>query len=436
MLAAGLDALGVCLLAIGIDGSRSALIGRQIGLLLVLVAAYLSLGWLFGSYTLLKASRLRWVQLVTRLGITSLASVTAGALLGWLLRASPELTLLHRGSLLPLFSLAALWSGGVRLLLWPLARAQQQDIWQIVALPDEREEVRREWERLGGPSAPTINGFSLQGPYGDQQSAEGAPMSISGIALSHGVLSQPDVLRYCATVVAEGLPITSLVQVAEQELQRIPPRWVGDQWLLFSDRIEGRPAGFERQLKRYADVMSSLLLLLLSSPVLLLAALMIRLQDGGAILYRQRRTGLLGHGFEVIKLRTMVPQAEAGEAIWSDPHDPRITSVGRWLRRTRIDELPQLLNVLRGEMSLIGPRPERPELEEELERAIPNYRLRHWIRPGLSGWAQVNMPYSSTVEDAELKLSYDLFYLRNSSIWLDLLILVKTIKIVLKATGR
>jgi lipopolysaccharide/colanic/teichoic acid biosynthesis glycosyltransferase len=211
---------------------------------------------------------------------------------------------------------------------------------------------------------------------------------------------------------------------------------VGDQWLLFSDRIEGEQAGFQKQLKRFADVLVSLLLLLLTAPLLALAALLIRLSDGGPVFYVQCRTGLLADPMRVIKLRTMVPDAETDQALWADQGDRRITAIGRWLRRTRLDELPQLLNVLKGEMSLIGPRPERPELEQALECAIPNYRLRHWIRPGLSGWAQVNMPYTSTVEDAELKLSFDLFYLRNSSIWLDLLILLKTVKIVLKAAGR
>ncbi len=433
-LAAGLDAVGVCLLADWIDRTRLGSIDNQIGLLLILVGAYLSLGWLFGSYTILKSSHWRWVQLVVRVGITSLATVAVGALLGWLLRASPELTLLHRGSLLPLFTLAAVWSGALRLVLWRLSRVNQQDVWQIVTLPEEREDVRQEWQRRSGIPTPAIHGWAAPGTTAEGDEPRPAPSL--GVALSNGVLSQPDVLAYCAWVVAQGRPITSLAQVAEQELQRIPPRWVGDQWLLFSDRIEGRRSGFEKQLKRYADVMVSLLLLLLSCPLLAVAALLIRLNDGGPIFYRQRRTGLLGRPFEVIKLRTMVQGAEAGEAVWSGPNDERITRVGCWLRRTRLDELPQLINVLRGEMSLIGPRPERPELEEELERQIPNYRLRHWIRPGLSGWAQVNMPYSSTVEDAELKLSYDLFYLRNSSIWLDLLILIKTIKIVLKAAGR
>ena len=121
---------------------------------------------------------------------------------------------------------------------------------------------------------------------------------------------------------------------------------------------------------------------------------------------------------------------------WTTPNDERITRVGRLLRRTRIDELPQLINVVLGEMSLIGPRPERPELELKLEASIPHYRKRHWMRPGLSGWAQVCAPYASSIEDSELKLSYDLYYLKNFSTWLDLLILFRTIKTVLKVAGR
>jgi lipopolysaccharide/colanic/teichoic acid biosynthesis glycosyltransferase len=132
----------------------------------------------------------------------------------------------------------------------------------------------------------------------------------------------------------------------------------------------------------------------------------------------------------------MSTTAEAGSAQWASIDDQRITPIGRWLRKTRLDELPQLLNVLQGDMSLIGPRPERPEMEKQLEEIIPNYRLRHWIRPGLSGWAQVNMHYASSFREAEIKLSYDLYYLRNSNILLDLLIIFKTIKIILKAAGR
>ena len=129
-------------------------------------------------------------------------------------------------------------------------------------------------------------------------------------------------------------------------------------------------------------------------------------------------------------------QPNSDPILWTQPGDQRITAVGYWLRRLRLDELPQLLNVLNGQMSLIGPRPERPELELDLERHIPHYRKRHWMRPGLSGWAQVCAPYASNIEDSDLKLSYDLYYMLHFSAWLDLVILFRTIKTVLKAAGR
>jgi len=178
------------------------------------------------------------------------------------------------------------------------------------------------------------------------------------------------------------------------------------------------------------------LLLLLTSPLIALAALLIWWDDRGPIFYVQKRSGWLGRPFTVLKLRTMAVQSPGSPATWTQLGDRRITRVGGWLRRVRLDELPQLLNVLNGEMSLIGPRPERPELEEELEQHIPHYRKRHWMRPGLSGWAQVCAPYASSIEDSDLKLSYDLYYLRHFSTWLDLMILFRTIKTVLKAGGR
>ena len=169
---------------------------------------------------------------------------------------------------------------------------------------------------------------------------------------------------------------------------------------------------------------------------MLLAVLLIWLEDRGPVFYAQRRSGWLGRPFTVYKLRTMKVQPADAPACWTQPGDQRITMVGVWLRRFRLDELPQLLNVLNGEMSLIGPRPERPELEKGLEESILHYRKRHWMRPGLSGWAQVCAPYASSIEDSDLKLSYDLYYLRHFSTWLDLVILLRTVKTVLKAGGR
>lgn len=433
LLAAALDALGLVAIALGVIELRYSRLEGQAGLLAALVLIYWTLGWLFGSYTTIRLPQLAWTQLAVRLGSTGAASVVAAALLAWLIRASPELTLLHRGTLLPLFALMAFWSAAVRLLLRRLRSDARGQRWWILALPGELPSLGEEWTRMPAPrTPPVIRAYHVNGERQDLL-PNGPEWSV---ALSPGVAAEEAMRGLCQQVVERGLPVTSLAEMAEQELQRIPPRWVGDQWLLFSSRIEGRRTTLQQQLKRYADVVISLSLLLLTAPLLLLAALLIRLQDGGPVFYRQRRTGLLGEPLDVLKLRTMVPAAERHGAQWAASADPRITPVGAWLRRTRLDELPQLLNVLRGEMSLIGPRPERPELERQLEEAIPNYRLRHWIRPGLSGWAQVNMPYGASVEDAERKLGYDLFYLRNASIWLDLLILFKTIKTVLKAGGR
>lgn len=191
-------------------------------------------------------------------------------------------------------------------------------------------------------------------------------------------------------------------------------------------------------LKRLFDVLVSLLVLLLAWPLMLLTALAIRIEDGwGApVLYRQRRVGEHGRIFEVVKFRSMRVDAEAdGRARWASPGDRRVTRVGRFIRTTRIDELPQLLNVLRGEMSLVGPRPERPEFVSVLEENYAYYGARHRVKPGLTGWAQLRYPYGASEEDALRKLEYDLYYVKNHSLFLDLLILIETVEVVLFGKG-
>ena len=170
-------------------------------------------------------------------------------------------------------------------------------------------------------------------------------------------------------------------------------------------------------------------------PILITAALLIYLEDRGPIFYSQRRSGLMNKDFYIIKLRTMYTNAEENGPQWSTNKDKRITKIGKLLRKYRLDELPQLLNVLKGEMSLIGPRPERPEIDKNLSKEINNYNLKYLAKPGLSGWAQVNYPYGASVEDAKMKLSYDLYYIKHFSIFLDLLIFFKTIKLVFNAEG-
>ncbi len=181
---------------------------------------------------------------------------------------------------------------------------------------------------------------------------------------------------------------------------------------------------------------TSAFLMLFLSPLMLLAALAIKLDSPGSVFYTQIRTGLEGKPFRVYKFRSMYQDAEKRGAQWANERDPRITRVGRWLRLTRIDELPQILNILRGEMSLIGPRPERPEFDLKLRQEIPYYDLRYLVKPGITGWAQVMYPYGASVEDAYEKLAYDLYYIKNYSLWLDLAIVFKTIRVVLLGKGR
>ena len=190
----------------------------------------------------------------------------------------------------------------------------------------------------------------------------------------------------------------------------------------------------EMRIKRSGDFLLSLVLLIISSPVILISIFIIYFQDRGPIFYSQIRTGKDGENFKITKLRTMNINAEK-KVLNGQKNDPRITKFGYLLRKLRIDELPQLISVLKGEMSLIGPRPERPIIEKELIKKIPNYKLRYSVRPGLSGWAQVNYPYGASISDSDKKLSYDFFYIKNFSIFLDILIFFKTIKLVFNAKG-
>ena len=244
----------------------------------------------------------------------------------------------------------------------------------------------------------------------------------------------PDVLNKLLCLQQNGSLIFSRLNWCEEVLQRFP-----SDFLTFADILGGEfsmPAPtYQMRLKRSGDVILSIFLLILTSPILVICSFLIKINDSGPIFYSQLRIGFGGRPFRIWKLRTMHLNAEQAGPQWSTRSDSRITAIGSILRRTRIDELPQLWCVLIGTMSLIGPRPERPEFDDLLNQEIPHYRLRYQIRPGLSGWAQVNYPYGASVEDSSNKFSYDLYYLRNSSFLLDLLILLKTIRLVFNAKG-
>tara|TARA_B100000242_G_C43049598_1_gene490267 strand:- start:2055 stop:3377 length:1323 start_codon:yes stop_codon:yes gene_type:complete len=191
----------------------------------------------------------------------------------------------------------------------------------------------------------------------------------------------------------------------------------------------------EIRLKRLSEVLLSLILLFAAFPILLFCAICIYIEDRGPIFYTQDRTGKDGVIFKLTKLRTMITNAERNGPQWSRVNDSRVTNTGLILRKLRIDELPQLVSVIIGDMSLIGPRPERPSINSDLAKSIPFYNLRHKVKPGLSGWAQVNYPYGSSISDSKIKLSYDLYYINHFSNFLDILIFFKTIRLVFNLKG-
>jgi sugar transferase (PEP-CTERM system associated) len=231
-----------------------------------------------------------------------------------------------------------------------------------------------------------------------------------------------------------GIPVFDDASFSEQDLGRIDLDSLNADRLLFGDGFAN--GWISNAAKRGFDIVVSLTLLLLTSPLILLTALVIKLDSIGPALHRQQRIGLHGEPFTLLKFRSMRVEAEAGgNPRWTSQQDPRITRIGGLIRPMRIDELPQLLNVLGGEMSLVGPRPERPHLVEQLADSIPFYRKRAYVKPGLTGWAQVNYPYGASIEDASQKLSYDLYYVKNRSLLLDILILLATIRVILFREG-
>lgn len=230
-----------------------------------------------------------------------------------------------------------------------------------------------------------------------------------------------------------GVRVCDVSTFMEREAGQIRLESLNASWLVFHDGF--LRSGFGSFLKRVVDIGASLVLLVVGLPFMVLGALAIKLDDGGPIFYRQVRVGQHGRLFKLTKLRSMGVDAEAEGVRWASKGDRRITRVGNCLRKTRIDELPQIVNVLLGHMSFVGPRPERPEFVAQLTRQIPYYGARHSVKPGLTGWAQVRFPYGASVSDSRRKLEYDLYYIKNYSIFLDALILLHTVRVVLFARG-
>jgi sugar transferase (PEP-CTERM system associated) len=260
--------------------------------------------------------------------------------------------------------------------------------------------------------------------------ARGVDRVVVSLADARGKLPMDKLLE----MKLDGVMFDHLASVYEELTGKIAVENLRPSWLIFSEGF--RKSALLTSQKRLLDVLAAAFGLMIAAPIMLAVAAAVRLTSDGPILYRQQRVGRHGRVFTVNKFRSMFQDAEAATgAVWAQPGDSRVTPVGRFLRKARLDELPQLWNVLKGDMSLVGPRPERPEFVKRLSQQIPFYEQRHVIRPGLTGWAQVRYSYGASVEDALEKLQYDLFYIKNLSLALDLFIIFSTIKTVVLRRG-
>jgi sugar transferase (PEP-CTERM system associated) len=241
-------------------------------------------------------------------------------------------------------------------------------------------------------------------------------------------------LRHLLDCKLAGVKVYDLNTHFEKTLGQIRIDYLNAGWLIFG---EGFNQGALRTfVKRVFDIVSASILIVLSAPLMVVTALLIKAESRGPVFYRQERVGLNGSTFMVTKFRSMRTDAEKdGKPRWAQANDSRVTRVGQVIRRVRIDELPQLFNVLKGEMSLVGPRPERPFFVQELTQQIPFYAVRHSVKPGVTGWAQVRYHYGATVEDSQEKLQYDLYYVKNHTLFLDLVVLMETVGVVLTGKG-
>jgi exopolysaccharide biosynthesis polyprenyl glycosylphosphotransferase len=253
---------------------------------------------------------------------------------------------------------------------------------------------------------------------------------IDVLIISQEIKASPALIRQLYKSLSLRISCKDLSQTYELIFNKIPIRFIPQSWFL-ENLSEGEKKSYDK-VKRFIDIILSLIIITITIPLWLIFALLIKLEDKGPVLYKQERVGKDGKTFWLFKFRSMQVNAEKKKAQWAKQNDPRITKTGKFLRASHLDELPQMINILKGDISLVGPRPERPVFVKKLEKDIPHYHIRHIIKPGFTGWAQIRFRYGRSVEDSQEKLQYDLYYIKNRSFFLDLEILLKTFQLFFK----
>ncbi len=259
--------------------------------------------------------------------------------------------------------------------------------------------------------------------------------SIEAAVLAIGHNRRPELLKACIASKMQGIEVYSMPFLYNQLTGKVPVMHIRYDWMIDTPFEGMRHSIYMVRIKRIIDIVFALTGLVLSLPISIITIIAIKLDSKGPVFYRQNRVGQNRAVYNIIKFRSMIANAEKNGAVWAKEKDDRVTRVGKIIRKLRIDEIPQMWNVLKGEMSFVGPRPERPEFVNVLEQVVPLYAFRHAVKPGITGWAQVNYRYGASKEDALDKLEYDLYYIKNLSLFLDLHVILKTIRVVLFVTG-
>jgi sugar transferase (PEP-CTERM system associated) len=258
---------------------------------------------------------------------------------------------------------------------------------------------------------------------------------VERIVITENIIKE-SLIQKILSVKLKGVKIYNYISFFEKVEEKVLVNRINEEWLLYENGFNILHDNFQKRLKRIFDIVVAIIIGIIALPIMCIAAIIVKLESPGPIIFKQKRVGLGNEEFMIYKFRSMRNDAEKDGAKWALKNDPRVTKFGKIMRKTRIDELPQLWNVLKGDMTFVGPRPERQVFIETLEKEIPFYNVRHSVKPGLTGWAQVKYPYGASVEDALRKLEYDLFYIKHQNFIFDIIIIFRTLKTVVFGKGR
>ena len=370
---------------------------------------------------------------------TFLAVCVAGLIMLAILyvtQSTDSTSVFWRGNLPFTMLLFAMWASLIRYVSTIVYdRSVWKPKWLVVGGENEIQSIQEDYKLSLAPGRMEQMPVSELNQILEKKDYDAGKFSSTGIILASQKSLSPIAINQLMRTRLAGTQVVGIADFYEQYLLKVPVQQLEDTWFIFSGGFSLVHHDISLKIKRIIDITIAAVGLTILFPLMILVGLTVAITSHGPVFYTQERYGQIRKRFCLRKFRTMVVDAEAGGAQWSQPNDPRVTTVGKFLRASRLDELPQLWNVLVGDMSFIGPRPERPDFVKQLEQEIPYFDLRHLVKPGISGWAQVMYPYGRSVDDALKKLEFDLYYIKNYSLTLDIYIFFRTIRTVLARSG-